>query len=299
VTRASTAARARPAATHESAARAIARIATRSLWAELALYPKPGLVSLRDAGAHDDMDASTFVRSLFTLRRYFAAIAAAGCAGAPFEELRRLGIEAESAMLLATGGVNTHRGSIFALGILCAAAGRAHARGEAPADTTLRRIVTAEWGGALVAYTPSLRRPSHGARAAMRYGVSGARGEAKRAFPSVFEVALPALREAIAQGFDPGHAALCALFALYARVDDTNVLHRAGAAGLAFVQQTARAFRAAGFLDAPDALARAEAIHREFVARRLSPGGCADLLAAALFVQRLQQEETYSCAERP
>jgi triphosphoribosyl-dephospho-CoA synthase len=278
-------------ASHERAARAIGRQAIRSLWAELALYPKPGLVSLRDSGAHDDMDASTFVRSLFTLRRYFAAIAAAGCAGSSFEEMRRLGIEAETAMLVATGGVNTHRGSIFALGLLCAAAGRAHARDEAPTDATLRRIVTAEWAGALATHAPLLRRPTHGALAALRYGASGARGEARRAFPSVFEVALPALRDALAQGCDAAHAAVWALFALYARVDDTNVLYRAGAAGLAFVQQTARTFRAGGFRDAPVALARAEAIHREFVARRLSPGGCADLLAAALFVHGLQQQE--------
>src|SRR5215218_8925909 len=38
---------------------AIARLATRALWDELALFPKPGLISLRDAGAHSDMDAST------------------------------------------------------------------------------------------------------------------------------------------------------------------------------------------------------------------------------------------------
>jgi triphosphoribosyl-dephospho-CoA synthase len=267
---------------------AIARRAIRSLWAELALYPKPGLVSLHDAGAHHDMDASTFVRSLFTLRRFFSGVAAAGYAGAPFEELRRLALAAESSMLAATGGVNTHRGAIFTLGLLCAAAGRAHARRERPEDATLRRILIAEWGGALAAHVPSPRRPSHGTLAAIRYGVSGARGEARRAFPSVFDIALPALREAKARGCDARHARLSAYFALLARVDDTNVLHRAGPSGLAFVQKTARAFQAAGDVHAPDAIARAEAIHRQFSARRLSAGGCADLLAAAMFVQELQ-----------
>jgi len=268
--------------------RAIARLAIRSLWAELALYPKPGLVSLRDSGAHSDMDATTFVRGLFALRRYFARIAEAGVSGAPFHELQRLGIEAETAMLRATGGINTHRGSVFALGLLCAAAGRARARGEAPTDGALRRIITAEWGGALASHQPPPRRPSHGALATLRYGVSGARGEARRAFPSVFEVALPALRGALARGCDARLAHLSALFALLACVDDTNVLYRAGAAGLAFVQQAARSFRRDGDVHGPAALARAEAIHREFVERRLSPGGCADLLAAAIFVQAIQ-----------
>ena len=284
-----TAARARaPSPPGGRAIAALARQAIRCLWAELALYPKPGLVSLHDAGAHDDMDASTFVRSLFALRRYFSAVAGAGHAGASFEELRRLGLAAESSMLAATGGVNTHRGAIFALGLLCAAAGRAHARCEPPEDPTLRRIVVAEWGGALAAHVPSPRRPSHGTLAAIRYGVSGARGEARRAFPSVFDVALPALRDAKARGCDARHARLSAYFALLARVDDTNVLHRAGPAGLAFVHRSARAFQAAGDVHTPDAIARAEAIHREFSARRLSAGGCADLLAAAMFVQEIQ-----------
>jgi triphosphoribosyl-dephospho-CoA synthase len=270
------------------AARAIARHAIRSLWAELTLYPKPGLVSLRDAGAHADMDASTFVRSLFALRRYFSAIAAAGHAGASFDELRRLGIEAETSMLAATCGVNTHRGAIFSLGLLCAAAGRAHARSEAPTDATLRRIIVAQWASALASHSPSYRRPSHGTLATLRYGVSGARGEARRAFPSVFEIALPALRAALAKGSDARHAQMIAFFALLARVDDTNILHRAGLAGLAYVQQTARAFLSDVDADAAAASVRAEAIHREFSARGLSPGGCADLLTAAIFVQGIQ-----------
>src|SRR5437868_5194115 len=114
-----------------SATRLIARAAITSLWHELALYPKPGLVSLRDSGAHCDMNASTFIRSLFALSRYFGEISDAGAAGAPFETLRALGIRAESRMLAATGGINTHRGAIFALGLLCATAAWIRSAGEA------------------------------------------------------------------------------------------------------------------------------------------------------------------------
>ena len=267
---------------------ALSRLATRSLLAELVLYPKPGLVSLRDTGSHTDMDASTFVRSLFSLRGYFADIATAGGAAAPFQVLRELGVRAEAAMLAATGGVNTHRGAIFVLGLLCAAAGRARARGEAPTDVVLRHALHDAWGDALASFAAPAGRRSHGALAATRYGATGARGEARRAFPAVFDVALPALREARARGCDARHARLSAFFALLARVDDTNILHRGGAAGLAFVRDCANAFRAGGDVHGAGAIARAEAIHRAFVARRLSPGGCADLLAAALFVHELQ-----------
>jgi triphosphoribosyl-dephospho-CoA synthase len=268
---------------------AIARAATRSLWRELALYPKPGLVSLRDSGAHADMDAATFVRSLFALSRYWSEIADAGAAGAPFEILRRLGLCAEARMLAATGGINTHRGAIFALGLVCAAAAWTRARGEIPDDTTLRRVLIARWGATLVRAQRSAVPTSHGTQASYRYGVGGARDEARRAFPAVFDVALPALRGAFARGCDARHARVSAFFALLASLDDTNILHRGGADGLAFVRRRAREFRDAGDVHANDPLARAEAIHREFVARRLSPGGSADLLAVTLFVHEIQQ----------
>ena len=268
----------------------IARAATKSLWRELALYPKPGLVSLRDSGAHADMDAATFVRSLFALSRYWSEVADAGAAGAPFETLRRLGVRAESRMLIATGGINTHRGAIFALGLLCAAAARTRARAEIADDATLRRVLIARWGAALLVATQRSAVPvSHGMQAYCRYGVGGARDEARRAFPAVFDVALPALRGALARGCDARHARVSAFFALLASLDDTNLLYRGGAEGLAFVRGRAREFQEAGDVHANDPLARAEAIHREFVARRLSPGGSADLFAATLFVHEIQQ----------
>src|SRR4029453_19073325 len=90
---------------------AIGRAATLALYDELALSPKPGLVTLVDAGSHADMDAHTFMRSLLALRGYFPRIAALGAEGAPLRALQQCGIEAEARMLAATGGINTHRGA--------------------------------------------------------------------------------------------------------------------------------------------------------------------------------------------
>ena len=270
------------------APRSIARLITLALWSELALYPKPGLVSLRDAGAHVDMDATTFVRSLFALRHHFVAIAAAGSRAAPFAELRELGIRAEFAMLAATDGVNTHRGAIFALGLLGAAAALASACGESMTDDTLRSTFVLQWGAAVDDFPRAHSTPSHGTEMTQRYGATGARGEARAGFPAIFEVALPALRAARRRGCDSRRARLAAFFALLENVEDTNILYRGGRAGLMHVRDSARSFGAAGGVDTPDAIARAEAIHRDFGVRGLSPGGCADLLAAALFVDSLQ-----------
>lgn len=266
----------------------IALLAVRSLHRELALYPKPGLVSLIDNGAHRDMDAATFVRSLFSLRGYFAAIAAAGMCAAGFAELQRLGLAAEARMLRATCGINTHRGAIFTLGILAAAAGHALAHNIAPSDQNLRAIVLANWSRELRAIALAGTLPSHGQLMAARHGVAGARGEALQGFPSVFETALPGLRSALARGADTEHALLHAFFLLLAVTTDTNVLFRGGAEGLQFIQMQAAEFLERGSVFAAGWQAHAQALHRRCSERNLSPGGCADLLSAAWFVHLLQ-----------
>jgi triphosphoribosyl-dephospho-CoA synthase len=264
----------------------VARHAVRSLYQELALYPKPGLVSLVDTGSHDDMDASTFVRSLFSLRRYFQDIALAGARGDDFSVLRGLGIDAERRMLAATGGINTHRGAIFSLGLLCAAAGRAGA-GARPGRQAraLREALLECWGEALASHRGTTT--SHGAAACARYAASGAREQAAAGFPAVFELALPVLRRTLAAGRGMRCARIDALFALMAELSDTNVYHRGGTDGARIVRDTATHFMERGGTAAPDWLQEAEAAHQLFIRQRLSPGGAADLLAATCFIHTL------------
>jgi triphosphoribosyl-dephospho-CoA synthase len=264
-----------------------ARLAVRCLYAELTLYPKPGLVSLVDNGSHTDMNAATFMRSMFVLRHYFARICRAGADDAGFAQLKRLGIDAEARMLKATDGVNTHRGAIFSLGLLCAGAARARVRGIAPAPTALRAVLLQRWGEELASHGAPAQGDSNGLRAGRVHGASGAREEAALGFPSVFELGLPALQRTLAAGRSMRHARIDALFGLMARVSDTNVYHRGGAAGARIVREHARRFIDAGGTADPNWQARALDTHRVFVAHRLSPGGAADLLAATCFVHAL------------
>ncbi|KVT83174.1 triphosphoribosyl-dephospho-CoA synthase MdcB [Burkholderia territorii] len=273
-----------------SDAERIAELAERSLVLEIDTYPKPGLVSHVDTGSHADMDAATFARSAAVLRPYFAELAAAGARDADMAVLRKIGLRAEHAMLAATGGVNTHRGAIFGLGLLCAAAGRRTAPGAAGRTMTLGAFVAQRWGTEILG---GPRLPdSHGERASRRYGVGGARREAADGFPTVYSVGLPALRRAQHRvPDDPEAARVDACFALIAALDDTNLLHRGGQAGLDFARATARAFVARGGIRARDWRLRAVAAHRAFVARRLSPGGAADLLAMSVFVDAIEAAE--------
>jgi len=273
----------------------VARLAVRSLYAELCLYPKPGLVSLVDTGSHDDMNALTFMRSLFSLRHYFKKICLAGWHDAPFERLKQLGIEAEAAMLKATRGINTHRGAIFSLGLLCATAGRARAQGTPMTPAALRAAMLIRWGEELAMHAaPTNARAdaptaglSNGLRVAARYAVSGAREEGALGLPSVFEIGVPALLAARARGASMTQARIDTLFTLMARINDSNVYHRAGPQGAQTVRAHAQRFIDLGGTANADWRTEALASHQAFVQQRLSPGGAADLLAASCLVQAI------------
>jgi triphosphoribosyl-dephospho-CoA synthase len=259
----------------------IRNAAVRSLYDELCLYPKPGLVSRIDTGSHSDMTAALFMKSLFSLRHYFSSMYMAGRRHAPFAQLQQLGLAAEVRMLRATAGVNTHRGAIFNLGVLCAAVGKWDAGGRC---ASLQRLMQESWAGDIKAADSRAEGDSNGARACRTYAVGGARGEAAAGFPHVFAVGLPALRGARRRGAGKAQATVQAMFAIMASLEDTNLLHRAGARGLRDARAAAAGFLADGGVLRSDWMTSAVGIHRRFVAERLSPGGTADLLAATLFI---------------
>jgi len=270
----------------ETSLQRIGRAAVAALYDELALEPKPGLVSFVDNGSHRDMDARTFMRSLFALRHAFSDLAVLGAAGADFAALEREGIAAETKMLKATGNINTHRGAIFTIGSLCAAAGGVVARRVALHPLAIRHRLLQRWGGTLAARCQRTSS-SHGASAARRFGLRSAGKEAALGFPVLFETTFPALQTAIRLGMELRRARVQALFHTIAVLDDTNLVHRGGLAGLRYAQRAAHDYLQAGGAARPDGLDAARSVHRAFVARNLSPGGAADVLAAACWLQRL------------
>jgi triphosphoribosyl-dephospho-CoA synthase len=262
----------------------LGHLASHCLTLEVQTYPKPGLVSHVDNGAHRDMDAALLCLSAETLMPFFSELAAVGAEGAGMNRLRAIGVAAERAMLAATYGVNTHRGAIFGLGLLCAAAGYRNAVGI---RKSLGRLVFERWGDDILSGPVLLR--SHGAVASRRYGAGGARAEAADGFPSVYDIALPALRAARELApHDEEAVRVQTCMRLIADVTDTNLLHRGGAEGLHFAQASAASFFAAGGVGSPGWRKCAADIHQAFVSRNLSPGGSADLLAMALFVDGLE-----------
>ena len=261
----------------------LALLASSCLHLEIDTYPKPGLVSLVDTGSHRDMDAAMLHTSADVLMPYFAELAAAGMQGADMGRLRVIGLEAEHAMLSATGGINTYRGAIFGLGLLTAAAGF---RSVWQGGASLGAVVARLWGDAILSGPVLLH--SHGMKAARQHGAGGARRQAAKGFPMLYRIGLPALIEGERlSGGDAEASRVQCCFALIARLDDTNLLHRGGAEGLAFARREAAEFIARGGVGRASWRDEAKAVHDAFVERNLSPGGSADLLAMSLFARSL------------
>jgi triphosphoribosyl-dephospho-CoA synthase len=265
----------------------IARCAANALIEELATCPKPGLVSFVDQGSHPDMDAECFLASIEAIQPYFGEMAEAGAMECGLLDLQRIGIAAEESMLKATGGRNTHRGAIYCLGLLAAAAGKQMAD-----DNLLRlhlgRIAAESWGNEIL-LPDSLLQTSRGLEMCHRYGLGGVRGEAKKGFPSIFNAGLPAFQTALIST-DREAARLQAFFAILEVCEDTTLLKRGGYLGWKYAQTQVRRFLQVGGVASPDWKILAEEIHRGFVARHLTAGGAADLLAATLFINHLNEK---------
>ena len=257
----------------------MAFLAERALMRELDTPLKPGLVGPDSTGAHRDMNYAIMRKGIAAIRPFFPRMAMAGTP----EELRQLGIDAEKAMLAATGGVNTHRGAIFALGLALSAAGKLSARRMENADN--ERFMK----NCLVDFSQSICRkslneselhstaPSHGAKAVREFGVKGARDLACEGYKPLFEDWLPYYRGC---HFERSRE-ICTLLRIMATLDDTCVIHRVGYDRAMEVKGDARALADCFEMD------RLKEMCVRYAAEGVSPGGAADMLALTIFIDSI------------
>ena len=269
-------------------------IASRAYFAlneEVSTTPKPGLVDRNNRGSHQDMGVKHFFASANALRPFFFRFAECGfitrddTPAETFRQIRSIGLEAETAMLSATHGVNTHKGAIFSLGLCCAAAGRLSPE-QWSADRLLaecasmtKGIVAQDFAGITLKNAATA-----GERIYAQYGVTGVRGQAEAGFPAVTQVGIPVLKKGLSQGLSFNDAGCVTLLHLLAATDDTNLIHRSD-------RQTQLAVKtqvAALLKDTPyPSIAQIIELDTDFIRRNLSPGGSADLLAMTYFLYLL------------
>jgi len=271
----------------------IGRLATQAILYEAAVSPKPGLVDRRNAGAHKDMDVFTFLASAAALSPYFVQFAHLGMEHVNqdpktlLRAIRKVGIEAEMAMLRATAGVNTHKGAIFSLGLICAAAGSL-----ASADIDLEPQTIADYVSDMTMGicereyqgVDVKQNPTKGEQIYLKYGLTGVRGEAQAGFPNVMKYSYPVLKRCLLQKQSGNISMLQAYLHLAGNVDDTNVLGRHDMEMSNYVKaETKRVLALGGALEQKN-MVLLEEMDTDFINKNISPGGCADLLAVTLFL---------------
>lgn len=245
-----------------------ADLAQQALQKELDTTPKPGLVDMEDSGAHQDMDYGTMVRSIKALRPFFTSIAVRAAEKMDPEQIVATGIEAEKAMLMATCGVNTHKGALFCLGLSVAAVSHLLATEGKVGETAFRQLLS-EVAGKI----PSAK-DTHGAGAIETYRVPGALENARRAYPGLFADWLPYYRSLSGDQYREHKT----LLKIMTTLDDTNILHRNGMEGLAKAKADAAAlladFSAEGL----------SSLNNEYKRSNTSPGGSADMLSLTIYI---------------
>lgn len=249
----------------------VADLAERALRLELDTTPKPGLVDRRDNGAHKDMDYALMSKSISALRPYLTRLAVESAKDIDLAKIKEVGIEAEKAMLKATGGVNTHKGALFCIGLSVAAASNlASATGSVEAYSFKELVSRA------ASEIPSARG-THGAEAKRSFKVGGALENARAAYPELFTDWLPYYRSLEGDPFRCHKT----LLHIMTTLDDTNILHRRGAEGLAHAEAAAARlledFSESGL----------SSLNKDFIRENISPGGSADMLSLTIFIESI------------
>ncbi|WP_456295851.1 triphosphoribosyl-dephospho-CoA synthase CitG [Vibrio sp. AK197] len=273
----------------------VSELAYHAMLVEVHLTPKPGLVDLLNNGAHSDMDVRLFERSAEAIKPFIYQFLVAGFehrkhgADHLLSVLRPIGLEAEQAMFKATQGVNTHKGMIFSLGLICGAVGWLKGKSLAVDAVHISHVIkrccaTLVFDELKIA---QLQPQSHGEKLFQQYGLTGARGEAASGFATITQFSLPAYEQAIARGQSTEHALWQTLLVLMANNQDTNVVSRGGMHGLRFVQNAAWQLLQQGGSDNPHLEQKLIELNQQFTDRRLSPGGSADLLAMTWLIAQL------------
>ena len=275
-------------------AETVAALAVRALLYEVAVTPKPGLVDREGNGSHHDMDFYSFLSSASALFPYFTDCftigrqTAAEPAPFTFSHLRVPGKLAEGQMLHATGGVNTHKGAIFTLGVICGALGRMpHEKWLSPADVLKQAAdMTRDVEKELSGLTEESAQTA-GQRIYVHCGITGVRGQAAAGFPTVLHCGLPVLEDGLIQGKSKDEAGAAALLAILSCTTDTNMISRGG------IHNEKEKRRQLSVLLEQNRYPDRETLtvlDREYTAENLSPGGSADLLALCWLLHFLKEE---------
>lgn len=285
-----------PFNTRESWIRKTAELAYRAMLIEVYTTPKPGLVDLNNNGSHRDMTVQTFELSAQAIRPWLAMFTQIGIETATqpitdlLPSLRPSGRQCERDMFLVTAGINTHKGMLFSLSLICAVTGRLWQQGKILSLHLICETIAAATQGIVERELMQNAAPkTAGERFFHQHGLTGVRGEVASGFQTVRTYAMPVYHKALEQTDHQNAALLEVMLSLLANNQDTNLVSRGGLQGLQFTQQQAKSIIESTQFLSRERNSALEELDVLLIERNLSPGGSADLLAVTWLLEQLTQ----------
>lgn len=270
----------------------ISEFAIQALIYEVSCYPSPGLVSPVSTGAHKDMDFYTFIDSTSVLSKYFMLFVQEGYSDKNykeiFERIRIIGIEAENDMFVKTKGVNTHKGMLFLIGVICAAIGKVFKEKEN--FNQIKHVIKEMTKGIVDKELTNLKNKdelSHGEKLYIKYNTEGIRGEVERGLPTVFDFSLRLYKES--KKLSINDKLVHTLIGIMQICDDSTIIHRHSIEILEEVKEKSREIFSLGGMKSEIGQKKIYSLCDEFVERNISPGGSADLLGATVFLDLVEE----------
>lgn len=280
----------------------IASLAIEAMLYEVSTTPKPGLVDRNNCGAHKDMDFFTFMTSIAALHSVFDDMTSAGVQArhskitSMWPELRKIGITAEILMFSATNNVNTHKGEIFSLGLLCGCAGWQLGQNRSLDAESLMRLAAEMCQGLCEKDFLNIRNKpeeelTKGERMYVKHGCTGIRGEAESGYSTVKNISLPLLRNFMAENVPINDALVQTLLYLIAETTDTNIISRHNWETAEYARDYARKVIDKGGIFTEEGRKHLNIMDKDFIEQYISPGGCCDLLAVTYFLFALENTD--------
>lgn len=280
----------------------ISELALKSMLFEVSATCKPGLVDRINSGAHRDMDFYMFLNSSASLVHTFYKCAFTGLDfyGQNLKDLlnqiRPIGIEGERKMFSVTNGVNTHKGLIFSLGVICAAAGIYFRKTKRLLMDTgyicnIIEEMTKGLSNTELNLMPEDQAITYGERLYRVYGTLGIRGEVESGFPTVRSKGLPLMKALVVKRIDINDILVQVLLNLMTVTEDSNILGRHDLETLEYVKRAAKEVLALGGVLTSEGRSKIIEMDKDFIKRNISPGGSADLMAVTIMFYLLENSK--------
>lgn len=275
--------------------KSISKLAIRALLYEVSVNPKPGLVDPTSNKTHPDMDVFTFIDSSIILEDYFDScveIALKNKNASPvelFQLIRHKGIKAEREMFTTTNGVNTHKGAIFSLGIMCTATAICLQKENnlhlSEIQQTIKAMLVDLLNNDLNSAVLNDKSLTEGEKQYIKFGKTGIRGEASNGFPAVFELSLPFFINSIGT---LNERLIDTLILIAGSIQDSNLIKRSDDIEITnWMHLQMIEFQSLGGSKTQEGMVFLKQLIVKFNQRNLSLGGSADTLILTIFLALL------------